>query len=269
MAAKKPYQPGTFCWGELNTADGPAAKAFYSALFGWESRDEPGAPGMPYTKFLVGDAEVAGLAPLPAEMQADVPNHWRSYIAVASADESAAKVTDLGGTVLGGPFDAHEAGRLALAKDTMGAPFVIWEAKNYTGADRFNEPGCLSWNELFSTDPEESMRFYCELFGWTTKVSDTPAGWPYYEWKNGERSAGGMLKIQSDWGPIPPHWNHYFTVSSLAATLDKARELEAKVLMTREIDIGEFATLDDPQGAGFTVIEMSAGKVADQPPLVD
>jgi predicted enzyme related to lactoylglutathione lyase len=40
------YDPGTFCWVGLATADVAAAKAFYRSLFGWEAEDlEAGAAG--------------------------------------------------------------------------------------------------------------------------------------------------------------------------------------------------------------------------------
>ena len=35
------YKPGTFCWVELGTSDGAAAKDFYTQLFGWEYVDFP------------------------------------------------------------------------------------------------------------------------------------------------------------------------------------------------------------------------------------
>jgi uncharacterized protein len=43
------HAPGSFCWIELATTDGPAAKQFYSELFGWEIQDNPMGPGMVYT----------------------------------------------------------------------------------------------------------------------------------------------------------------------------------------------------------------------------
>ena len=43
---------GRFCWAELSTADGPGAKAFYSALMGWECVDNPMGPDMVYTYLL-------------------------------------------------------------------------------------------------------------------------------------------------------------------------------------------------------------------------
>jgi predicted enzyme related to lactoylglutathione lyase len=38
------HQPGSFCWIELATTDQPAAKKFYSSLFGWQVNDMPMGP---------------------------------------------------------------------------------------------------------------------------------------------------------------------------------------------------------------------------------
>ena len=40
------YKPGTFCWVELATSDGEAAKSFYTQLFGWTFEDHPMGPDM-------------------------------------------------------------------------------------------------------------------------------------------------------------------------------------------------------------------------------
>ena len=35
------YKPGTFCWVELGTTDGEAAKKFYTLLFDWDFYRQP------------------------------------------------------------------------------------------------------------------------------------------------------------------------------------------------------------------------------------
>ena len=54
------HAPGSFCWIELMTTDGPGAKKFYSDLFGWEGTDNPIGPGMVYTIYTVNGKAVAG-----------------------------------------------------------------------------------------------------------------------------------------------------------------------------------------------------------------
>src|SRR5690348_10698902 len=39
MGERTSYTPGTFSWADLTTTDQDGAKAFYTALFGWEAID--------------------------------------------------------------------------------------------------------------------------------------------------------------------------------------------------------------------------------------
>ena len=41
------HDPGTFCWIELHTSDGAAAKRFYCDLFGWTPNEIPMGEGQP------------------------------------------------------------------------------------------------------------------------------------------------------------------------------------------------------------------------------
>jgi predicted enzyme related to lactoylglutathione lyase len=55
--------------------------------------------------------------------QPDTPAHWNVTFAVDDADASAAKVTELGGRVIMGPFDAPWV-RMAIVSDPQGAMFI-------------------------------------------------------------------------------------------------------------------------------------------------
>ena len=105
MGKRQSYEPGTFCWVDLSTPDSEGAKAFYGGLFGWEFRDDEIPGGGVYTMcHIEGDA-------VAAIVQQDVqPAHWNNYVSVASADETAAKVADLGATMFEDPFDVMDSG---------------------------------------------------------------------------------------------------------------------------------------------------------------
>ncbi len=112
-------EPGAMVWNELNTTDKDAASAFYSAALGIETALMEGAKD--YFSLNVKGRTIGGLQ---ATDKPETPSHWLVYFSVADADEAAAKVTSAGGTVLQPPFDM-EAGRMALAKDSQGAPFAL------------------------------------------------------------------------------------------------------------------------------------------------
>jgi uncharacterized protein len=250
------HAPGTFCWIELATTDGPAAKKFYSELFGWEGQDNPIGPGMVYTMLKLDGKDVGALYQKGDEMK-QVPTHWASYIAVTSADETAAKAKSLGGTVVQEPFDVMEHGRMAVIADPTGAHFCIWQPKQHKGVGIKNENNTLCWNELLTNDTERAKDFYTKLFGWKSK---TDAGeTPYTEWINGEDHIGGMMQIQPFMGPMPPNWGIYIAVDDCDGKVAKAQSLGARTYVppTDIPNVGRFAVLADPQGAVFNIIKLN------------
>jgi predicted enzyme related to lactoylglutathione lyase len=114
-------EPGAVVWNELIT-DSPAAVSFYEELLGLTTTTmEMGQDK--YTMFQVGGKEVGGTVPPQME---GVPNHWHVYFAVADADAAAAKIRELGGSVLVGPFSTP-IGRMAVVTDPQGAAFSIFQ----------------------------------------------------------------------------------------------------------------------------------------------
>lgn len=253
--AKIENAPGTFCWIELATTDGPAAKKFYTDLFGWESTDNPMGPDMVYTIYRISGRDVAASYQKGEEMK-QAPTHWACYVAVTSADETAAKAKSLGGTVVMEPFDVMEHGRMAIIADPTGAHFCVWQGKQHQGVGVKNENNALCWNELLTNDTERAKDFYTKLFGWKTK-SDTGA-MPYTEWINGDAHIGGMMQIQPHMGPVPPHWGLYFAVDDCDEKVERAKSLGATALVPpMDIEnVGRFAVLSDPQGAVFNIIKL-------------
>src|SRR5215203_3229493 len=57
-------------------------------------------------------------------------------------------------------------GPMAVIQDPTDAVLAAWEPRAHIGADRVNDPSCLTWNELQSRDPETAATFYAGLFGW-------------------------------------------------------------------------------------------------------
>jgi hypothetical protein len=250
------HAPGTFCWAELATTDGPGAKKFYSELFGWETQDTPIGEGMVYTMLSLGGKAVGALYQ-KGEMMKDVPTHWSSYICVTSADETAAKAQSLGATIVQQPFDVFDVGRMAVITDPTGATFCIWEPKAHKGYGVKGEVNTVCWNELLTNDTAKATDFYTKLFGWTTKTDQGAV--PYTEFKNGDEHVGGMMQIQPDMGPMPPHWGIYIAVDDCDGTAQKAASLGAQTYVppTDIEKVGRFSVLSDPQGAVFSIIKLS------------
>jgi predicted enzyme related to lactoylglutathione lyase len=135
---------GSLNFNDLNTRDPEGAKAFYGAVFGWETFELTGGfrtwtlPG--YGDYLQRDDPelrkrleeaggptgfedvVASLIPIPDD-QPDTPAHWGLTFAVDDADAAARKATELGGKVLLPPMDAPWV-RMTVIADPQGATFT-------------------------------------------------------------------------------------------------------------------------------------------------
>ena len=253
------YAPGAFCWIELGTSDPEAAKRFYNQIFGWSAVDMPAAPDLIYTMLRKDEKDVGALYKLKEEHKAEgVPPHWLSYISVDSADETAKRAKELGGTVVMDPFDVFDVGRMAILQDPTGATFAIWQPRVHIGARVKDEPNTLCWNELGTNDTDKAREFYTKLFGWSSKTDESAT--PYTEFSNAGIPHGGMMKIAPEWGNVPPHWMPYFAVEDCDGTAGKAAGLGASTMVppTDIPNVGRFAVLGDPQGAVFAIIKLTA-----------
>jgi uncharacterized protein len=135
---------GSVNFNDLHTRDPEGAKAFYGAVFGWQTFDLGGGfrtwtlPG--YGEYLQRDDPdlrkrleeaggptgfedvVASLIQVPDD-QPDTPPHWGLTFAVDDADAAAEKATELGGKVLLPPMDAPWV-RMTVLSDPQGATFT-------------------------------------------------------------------------------------------------------------------------------------------------
>jgi uncharacterized protein len=257
------YKPGTFCWVELGTTDGEAAKKFYTQLFDWDFTDNPMGPNEVYTILKQNGKDVGALYQMPAEMTSNgVPPHWLSYISVANAEESAAKAKSLGATLMKEPFDVFTMGRMAVIQDPTGAMFALWQPGTHPGAGIVNTPNSLCWNELATKDTAKAGDFYSGAFGWEKNVQQM-GPMTYTSFMNGDRPAGGMYEPGPEMGEMPPNWMVYFAVADTDATLARATELGAKscVPAMDVPGVGRMGVMTDPQGAAFAVIKLENPQV--------
>jgi uncharacterized protein len=121
------HEPGSFTWSELTCRDVDLAKRFYATVFGWESDTPPFADATGYNVFFLPGVErpVAGMVQMDELWPEDTPPHWMVYFAVADTDRTAARASELGGTVTVEPFELFNVGRVAVLEDPEGASFSI------------------------------------------------------------------------------------------------------------------------------------------------
>jgi predicted enzyme related to lactoylglutathione lyase len=243
MGERTSYAPGTFSWAELATTDAGGAKAFYTALLGWDYEDNPVGEGQVYSMARRDGRYVAALFE-----GSDGPPHWNCYVTVESVDTTAALAGEHGGGVLAEPFDVMDVGRMAVVADPTGAALCLWESRAHIGAGLVNTPGAMTWNDLVTPDPEAAAAFYGALFGWTTM--EIPDSGGYRVIRNGERSNGGIMPHAE----APPSWMPYFGHEDVERAAADVDGLGGRVLNgPMDIGQGRIAVIADPQGAVFAL----------------
>jgi uncharacterized protein len=249
MGERTSHAPGTFSWTDLATSDPDGAKRFYTELFGWEYEDQPmpeEAGGGVYTMLRKDGKDVAALF----QGREGMPTFWSSYVTVESADSTAARAADLGGTLVMEPFDVMEVGRMATIQDPTGAIFSAWEPQGSIGATLVNVPGALTLNQLNTTDPQAAERFYTALFDWRTEQvsGDDPPYWGIYR---GDRVNAGMMQMPPG-TEAPPHWMTFFGTDDVDADAGRIGELGGQVMVPpMDVPGGRILVARDPQGAAF------------------
>lgn len=110
--------PNTLVWNELATRDSAVASEFYTAVFDWTiTADESG-----YGMISADSRRQAGMMSMD-ENWGGIPAYWGVYFLVEDADATATKAVELGGTIINGPFDAGEVGKIVILTDPAGGMF--------------------------------------------------------------------------------------------------------------------------------------------------
>jgi predicted enzyme related to lactoylglutathione lyase len=273
MSEQDRYIPGVPCWIDTQQPDPAAAAKFYADLFGWDVENVMPPDAGPYFIGRLNGGDVAGVGS-PSEGAPQEPV-WNTYIWVADADETAAKVRAAGGTVLSEPFDVGDFGRMAVCADPEGAAFCVWQAGAHRGAAVVNEHGALNFNGLHTRDTAAAAAFYGAVFGWElldwgggSGAWALPAYGDFLEQRRpgtreGMASMGApprfeevvasVALIPDDQPDVPAHWSVIFGADDADAIAAKAAELGGEVVVAPfDAPWVRTTVIRDPQGATFT-----------------
>ncbi|RJQ83771.1 VOC family protein [Amycolatopsis panacis] len=121
--------PGAVAWNECMVEDYDAAHKFYGDVFGYSFGDMSGE-GFTYTTLEVDGRPVGGLGKSPSDGSRETG--WLTYFWAADSDAAAARIPELGGTVLSEPVDTP-FGRMVAAKDDQGAYFSLMAPNEQSG----------------------------------------------------------------------------------------------------------------------------------------
>jgi predicted enzyme related to lactoylglutathione lyase len=112
--------PGALTWNDLMSPDIPASTEFYTALFGWEVSEIPGAEGQYWS--ITNDGRInGGIMPAPEGFHPV----WNLYFAVEDVDAALAKAGELGGGTVAPRMDVPNGTSFAVLRDPTGAVFSV------------------------------------------------------------------------------------------------------------------------------------------------
>ncbi|MEV1047180.1 VOC family protein [Streptomyces sp. NPDC049916] len=247
---------GTPCWADASFADIEGAKRFYGDVLGWtfgEAATEFGGYTQAYAD---GKAAAAVAPPMPGE---DGQSAWCLYLATRDAAATAARVRENGGEVLMEPMPIGDLGTMALARDPGGAVFGIWQGNRHEGFQtEMGAPGGYCWGEVSTRDPGRVDAFYRAVFPYTAqKIDDASMDFVMFD-VQGETVLGRVAMGEDHPAEVPSYVNLYFAVPDCDAAVAKATE-RGGVLRSGPEDspFGWFAELSDPQGASFSVVDVT------------
>ena len=261
MSERNGFRAGVPCWIDTWQPDAEAAVGFYTDLFGWESEGGP-VPGSSRKHFMctLRGRDVAAIgSPAPEGM----PPTWGTYIWVDDVDATAAKVKGAGGSLVMEPFDSLDGGRMAVAADPSGAVFGLWRPRAHPGVQAVNEAGAWCWSQLYTDDPDASLAFYHQIFGWGTEMfgdgeaATTMFKVPGYFGGRPQQPVSrdvvaGMAPLRE--GDLKPHWRVEFWVDGVDAVVAAAVRLGGAVVVPAQGPAdNRVAVLVDPQGAVFAI----------------
>jgi len=136
--------------------------------------------------------------------------------------------------------------------------FGVWEPLEFTGAQIVNEPGALVWNQLSTPDAKGAATFYKAVLGLDAAPMPEMPEFTGFQVKG--RTIGGVQGMENLPEGVPPHWLANFSVddtdSTIAALVRAGGSVMAPAFDMEKV--GRMAVLQDPQGATFAVVSLSA-----------
>jgi len=247
---------GRVVWHDLMTVDVDRAEAFYAELLGWEVNEVAlGGSFGDYRMIRAGEWDIGGLVRI--ELSAGYPSHWMSYVTVDDVDAAARRAQAGGGIAVVPPTDIPNIGRFTVVRDPEGAGIAPFKSVHPHSPERLIPPGPgrFCWEELLTKNPGSALRFYADLFGWSTVSMPMPE-FTYHLFRRDDRDVAGAMQMPPG-ADAPPHWISYIHVEDVDASAARAMALgSAQYVEPRDIpSIGRFSVHGDPTGATFALFQ--------------
>jgi predicted enzyme related to lactoylglutathione lyase len=250
-----PRLPGKFVWADLVTDDVPAARNFYSQLFGWTMHSVGN-----YTIAANDGRPLCGMFQKPRPADPNAKPRWFGYISVANVDRAQKAVVKAGGKVLAAPQKMPKRGEQAVFADAEGAIFGVVRSSAGDPEDFLPDPGDWIWIQLFSHDAKKASEFYKGVGGYEVIANNSTNRLSDFILANEGYARATVRTIPVKDEGIRPNWLLFARVKSVGEAVAKAKLLGGKVLIEPKADVfeGKVAVVADPTGAAIGLLEWSA-----------
>ncbi|MEU2438815.1 VOC family protein [Streptomyces rubradiris] len=246
---------GTPCWADAMFSDLHGAKRFYGDVLGWTFGESSSEYGNYTQAYAHGKAVAAVVPPMPGQ---EGQSQWCLYFASPDVTATARRIRECGGEVLLEPMRVGDFGTMCLAREPSGAVFGVWQAGTHEGFETTATPGAYCWAEVFTREPEQADTFLASVFPYRMKeIEDDAVDFRMFD--IGEDTVLGRMRMTEDFPPeVPSYINVYFAVDDCDTAVARAVELGGIVRFgPMSSPFGRFAALSDPQGADFSVIDIT------------
>jgi predicted enzyme related to lactoylglutathione lyase len=247
---------GKFVWYDLFTHDLQSTSRFYEALFGWTFKDT-NSKGEIVKTILRNGVPIANAVYIKQKDPNVSESQWLSYISVEDVDKATKLADKNNGTVYFKPQDLKNRGRVSAVIDPQGAIFGLVTA---TGGDPPDDDFLANeWvgSELWTTNPDDALKFYNMLAGYEQELIDVKDDVKYRRLVVNDRFCGGLMKLP--WDDVDPAWIPYIVVENVLAIVEKAKKFGGKLIIEPDTSAqeGTVALIADPSGAVFGIVHFS------------
>ncbi|MFD3532981.1 VOC family protein [Streptomyces sp. NPDC058664] len=247
---------GTPVWTDAMFTDVEGAKTFYGDVLGWTFGESSSEFGNYTQAYKNGKAVAAVVPPMPGQ-DGEPQSAWCLYFSSPDVTATAEKIRSAGGTVLMEPMQVGDFGSMCIAREPSGAVFGVWQGGTHEGFELEGESGSYVWAEVFTREPAKADDFFTAVFGYRSKTM--PDGeMDYRVFDLGAGPVLGRMVMTADFSPeVPPYIQVYFAVDNCDKAVEAAERLKGrKIFGPMDSPFGRFASIMDPQGAAFAVIDV-------------
>lgn len=191
------------------------------------------------------------------------PTTWCVYLRTADIEQTVARAVEAGAQIMVPSMPIADLGTMAIIVDPAGAVVGLWQPDTFEGIANSTQVGTPCWFENMTMDFDAASSFYRDVLAWElhanpTQQEATPTV-RYLTHGTGDETAAGISEAAGFLPEgTPSYWRIYFGVADMDASLEQLVRLGGAVLDPgSDTPFGRIATVADPQGAQFQLLEIA------------